>query len=366
MKIALVHEFLTQLGGAERVLEVLHDLFPNAPVHTIVHDKKKTDNNFVKWNVKTSFLQKLPFGITHYKWFLALMPSAIESFKFEGFDVVFSDASAFAKGIKVPKKIPHICYCHTPTRYLWQMEDEYVASQPYPAWALALARLVLAWQRRWDYKAASRVTRFIANSSEVQNRIKKHYNRDSIVIYPPIRTDFFIPKVNPSRDYFLAAGRLEPYKRFDIIIEACRKLSLPLKIAGTGSLETSLKKQYGGSVEFLGRVTDEELRSLYQNARAFVFPAYEDAGMMMVESLACGTPVIAFGKGGALEFIERGKHGVLFEEQTVESLIGAISEFKTMEFDQKILREQAEKFSVEVFKGQIRNVINEYAPRMHE
>ena len=360
MKVALVHEFLTQYGGAERVLEELHKIFPNAPVYTLVYDKGRSRGRFEGWNIKTSFLQHLPFANKHYKWFLALMPWATESFKFDGFDLVISDSSAFAKGILVPKNIPHICYCHTPTRYLWQMEDEYISTQKIPWWTKILARPVLSMQRKWDFKAAQRVTRFIANSHEVAGRIKKYYSRDSEVIYPPVRTDFFTPLVDQKRgDCFLAAGRLEPYKRLDLVLQACSKLNLPLKVAGTGTVSQDLKSLAGPQTEFLGWISDEQLRDLYRHARAFIFPALEDAGMMVVEAMACGTPVIAFGQGGAVEFVEHGKHGILFTSQSVDSLSQALKGFERMKFDPNILRARAEEFGVEVFRNTLLRIIED-------
>jgi len=359
MKVALVHDFLTQLGGAERVLDVLLEIFPNSPVFTLVYDEKNTECRYKKADIKTGFLQKLPRKWS-YKWYLPLMPWAIESFDFTGFDLVISDASAFAKGIKVLSPAKHFCYCHTPTRYLWTEQESYLNAVPYPKFIKTLAKPVLYWMKAWDFKAAQKVTRFIANSNEVRNRILKYYHRDSVVIYPPIDTVFFKPSRNPSREYYLAAGRMEPYKKIDLVLEAFTITGQPLIIAGSGSKFKDWKKRYPAkNIKFLGRVSDEELRDLYQNAKAFVFPAKEDAGMMIVEAQSCGTPVIAYNDGGAKEFVKTGLTGVFFEEQTPKSLIKALQNFETMNFQTEKLVESSALFDKTAFKRNFLKLVGE-------
>src|SRR3989338_3225375 len=277
-KIALVHEFFTQLGGAERVLAEFLNLYPDATIFTLVYNSKRTGGLFDFYKKKTSFLQYLPFARSHHRWYLSLMPVAMESFDFSGYDIVLADASAFAKGVKVPESSLFICYCHTPTRYLWLETREYIESLNYPFFIKMILPPVISWLRRWDYKAAQRPHHFIANSQTVRDRIKKFYNRDSVVIYPPVDTEFFHPTGN-KENYFFAASRLEPYKKIKIVIEAFNDLGLPLKIAGSGTASASLRKIARPNIEFLGRVTDEELIRKYSEAQAYIFPAQEDAGI---------------------------------------------------------------------------------------
>ncbi|TSA45777.1 glycosyltransferase family 4 protein [bacterium] len=358
MKVALVHEFLTQLGGAERVLETFHEFFPEAPVYTLIYDPAKTRGIFDEWDVRTSFLQKFPAIPKHYKWYLPLMPKAIESFDFSGYDLVISDSSAFAKGIITKKPTLHICYCHTPTRYLWESLDEYVDSQPYPKIIKAALRLYLKKNlKKWDLKASKRPDFIIANSETVRDRIRKYYSRESEIIPPPVDTDFFKP-VSPKSDFFFTASRLEPYKKIHLVVEAFKRLGLPLKVAGDGTELASLKEIGGPTVEFLGKVTDEKLRELYSQARAFVFPPYEDAGIMPLESLACGTPVIGLSSGGTAEFIKDRETGVLFAKQNVESIAQAVKKFETLYFDPAKLRANALPYSKQNFANSIQNFLN--------
>jgi len=357
-KVALVHDFLTQLGGAERVLDEFHELFPQAPIFTLVYDEKKTLGKYKDWNIKTSFIQKLPGGVSHYKWYLALMPYAVHSFDLSGFDVVLSDVSAFAKGIKKPSGSLHVSYCHTPTRYLWQDKESYLASQQIPGWIKLLARPLLSYLRRWDYRAAQKIDVIIANSTEVKTRIAKYYKLDSEVIYPPVDSSFFVPTESPVRDYFLIAGRLEPYKKSELAIEAATQLGLPVRVAGTGTMYENLKKRYeSDNVKFYGRVSDEKLRWLYQNAKALLFPAKEDAGIAVLESLACGTPVVAYRRGGASEFVREGVDGLLVSEQSVEAFKEAVENFSKHQFDSSMLRAQARAYDKNSFRKRIYQIL---------
>jgi len=357
MRIALVHDFLTQLGGAERLLQVFHQMFPDAPVFTLVYDERKTAGRFRGWDIRASFLQRFS-RVVNYKWLLPLMPRAIESFDFAGFDLVLSDSSAFAKGIKVHAPAVHICYCHTPTRYLWQEPDEYVAKLGIIFFLKPLVQLYLMKiLRKWDYRAAQRPDLLIANSREVQTRIQKFYGRGSTVVYPPLDTDFFRPTI-PKADYFLTATRLEPYKRVELVIEVFNELGWPLKIAGSGSAFEGLKALAKNNVEFLGRVGDEKLRDLYSGARAFIFPALEDAGLVVLESLACGTPVIAYGRGGVSEFVRDGENGVLFDEQSAPSIRQALQRFEARVFSGESLRAGAEAFGKEKFISAIQAIVS--------
>lgn len=366
MRVALVHEFLTQLGGAEKVLQAFHELFPEAPVYTLVYDAQKTRGVFKNWDIRTSFLQKLPGMPKNYKRYLPLMIRATEGFDLRVYDLVLSDSSAFAKGVIVKKPTVHICYCHTPTRYLWESMDEYVASIPYSGVTKFLAKFYLKnFLKKWDKQAAQRPDSFVANSKTVQERIKKYYGRDSQVVYPPIDAQFFTPG-GEKGNYFFTASRLEPYKKIDLVVEAFAELGWPLKVAGEGTDLPKLKSQYRDSknIEFLGRVSDEELRKLYREASAFIFPALEDAGIMILESLACGTPVIGLAAGGAPEFIKDGRTGVLFASQTVADVVSAVKRFETLHFDSQVLRQEALEYDKENFKKRIQEVVTTHGPRI--
>ena len=355
MKVALVHEFLTQLGGAERVLQNFLEIWPEPILHVLIYNNAKTEGIFEKYTKKISFINNLPGARDDHKIYLALMPNAIESFSFSGFDVVLSDSSSFAKGA-ITKGQLHICYCHTPTRFLWTEPQSYLNSQPYSKVIKVMALPILSWIRRWDYKASNRPHYFIANSKNVQDRIKKYYGRESEVIYPPVDAELFTP-TGTKQNYFLVASRLEPYKKVELVIEAFKKLNLPLKVVGSGTREKILKEQAGANIEFLGRVTDEELRKLYSEARAYVFPAEEDAGIMLLESQACGTPVIAYKAGGALELLKENETGIYFAEQTAESIIDAVKRFESMSFDPIIIRKFAQQFDKKIFQQKIKEFV---------
>ncbi|MBI4363701.1 MAG: glycosyltransferase [Candidatus Doudnabacteria bacterium] len=362
MKIALVHEFLTQLGGAERVLQNFLEIWPEATIHVLVYDKEKTNGIFEAYDKCISFLERLPLAKSHHRWFLALMPSAIESFDFSEYDLVLSDASSFAKGVKTKGKL-HICYCHTPTRFLWTEQEDYLASQPYPFWVKWLARPVLKIIEKWDYKAARRPDFFICNSENVRQRIKKYYHRDAEVIWPPVDTNVFHPE-GKKENYFFVASRLEPYKKIELVIEAFNELGLPLKVAGSGTNSEKLRAMARSNIEFLGRISDEELRRRYSEAQAFIFPAEEDAGIMPLEAMACGTPAIAYKAGGVLESIKEGVTGVFFDKQTSESLKQAIQHFDTTSYRSGVVREHALQFDKKIFQKKIRDFVEDkYAHR---
>jgi len=357
LKVAIVAEELTQLGGAERVLDCLLELFPKSPVYTLVWDKQKTQHRYDKFDIRTSFIQKLPFGRKHYKWYLTLMPKAVESFDLKEFDVVISVTSALVKGIKTNKNQLHICYCNTPTRYLWIDSREYVKNAPIPFLIRPLMPAALRYLKKWDLLASTRPDYFIANSKNVQARIKKYYNRDSDVIYPTIDTTKFKP--NQKSDYFLLVARLEPYKKVELVIEAFRGLNEKLKIVGSGTKLREMKENASPNIEFIGRVSDEELIKLYAGAKAFIFPQDEDFGLTPVEAMSAGTPVIAYGKGGALETVVSGKTGEFFVPQTAESLAKVIRNFRTNKYQTQDLLAQAQKFDNKVFKREILEYIED-------
>lgn len=361
MKIALVHEFLNQLGGAEVVLQNFLQIWPDATVHVILYNKDKVGGEFEQFQKKVSWLNNFPGVKTHPRLFLPLMPAAIESFRFDDYDLVLSDSSSFAKGAKANGKL-HICYCHTPTRFLWT-EPEYLDQQQYPGILKGLGRLFLPHLKRWDFDAAQRPDFFIANSANVLDRIQRYYHRESEVIWPPVDTEFFQP-VGEKQDYFFTVSRLEPYKKVGLLIQAFNELGLPLKIAGTGTHLDNLRKLAGPTIEFLGRVPREDLRQYYSQAKAFVFAAEEDAGIVFLEAQACGAPVIAYGKGGALEAVQPGVTGELFNEQTVESIKNAVRNFDEKKYNIETLRNHALQFDGKIFREKIKKFVEDkYAHR---
>lgn len=352
MKLALAHDYLNQFGGAERVLFAISEIYPEAPVYTLIHDSKRARGIFDNLDIRTSFLQKMPGGLRHMRWYLPWMPAAFESLDFTGYDVVLSDASAFAKGAIVGSSSLHICYCHTPTRYLWSDTHQYVEELKQGRIVKKILPLILNKLRTWDYQAAQRVDYFIANSKNVQRRIKKYYGRDSEVIYPPVEVEHF-KIAREIGDYYLIGGRLVSYKRFDLAVKAFNKLGIKLKIFGVGPEEEKLRKMAKSNIEFLGQVDDKEKAELYSHAITFIHPHEEDFGITAVESMAAGRPVIALKKGGALETVIDGETGVFFEEQEWEALADAVIRFDKEKFDAARIREHAMKFGKERFKREI-------------
>jgi len=371
MKIALIHDHLAQDGGAEKVLKVLADLFPDAPIYTLLYEKKHVDKYFKGRIIETSIIQKLPGGVKYYQWYMPFMPMAVEFYDLRGFDLVISDTSSFAKGVITLPEVPHICYCHTPTRYLWSDTHQYINELKYHKTIKKAISLVLSRIRIWDRLAADRVDAFIANSKTVQKRIKKYYKRDSSLIYPPVETDMFyisdISKKEKEERYFLIGCRLAPYKRVDLVVEAFKELGddYRLKIFGDGVDLKRLKKMAKGSknIEFLGRIKEEEKAKLYSNALAFINPQEEDFGITAVESMASGRPVIAYNKGGAKETVIAEKTGLLFNEQNKESLMKAVKDFCPHQFNPHEIREHAKQFSVDRFKNNILDFIERYKKR---
>lgn len=356
MKVALVHDYLNQYGGAERVLEVFCQIFPKAPIYTLVYDKKRTGFAFEGKKIYTSFLQKMPLLKSHHRPFLMLMPLAIEQFDFSQYDLVLSDSSSYAKGVITGPKTTHFCYCHTPTRYVWDDSHKYIKEFGYSQFIKKMAPFLLNYIRLWDELAASRVDRFIGNSQAVAGRIKKYYNREVQVIYPPIKTNLFniAPKIDK---YFLMIGRFLSYKRFDLGIEAFNQLGLPLKIVGDGPQRKKLQRQAKSNIEFIGLISDEKLKNYYAHCQALIFPQEEDSGIVIIEAMASGRPVIAYRAGGALETIKEGITGLFFNEQTSESLIGILKKFNSLDFNPQIIRQHALQFDEKIFKDKIKNFI---------
>jgi len=352
MKVALVHDYLSQDGGAERVLKALHEIYPSAPIFVLFYDKQKTPAYFLAQDLHYTFLQFMPLGVSHYRWYLALMPFATERHDLSEFDVVISSTSAFAKGVITSARGLHLCYCHTPTRYLWTDTHSYIEDLNYNRLVKIILPPLISRLRSWDQMSAQRVDHFIANSENVRQRIQKYYRREAEVIYPPVDTDLF--KVAESLDdYYLAGGRLVPYKRFDLVVKVFNRLGWPLKIFGSGPEEEKLKIIAKKNIEFLGPVDDVKKAELYSRALAFIHPQAEDFGITAVESMASGRPVIALANGGALETVVEGATGRFFREPSWEDLLDTLLRFDPIEFDPIKIREHALQFSADNFKKKI-------------
>jgi glycosyltransferase involved in cell wall biosynthesis len=356
MKIAIVYDRVNKIGGAERVLESLHSIFPTATLFTSIYNKKNTPwaNSF---KVKTSFIQRIPLLNVRHEFIPYLMPIAFESFNFDGFDLVISVTSEASKGVVVPTDTPHVCICLTPTRYLWSGYDQYFKNP-----LLRLLTLPLIWYlRRWDLIASRRPDAYIAISDNVKKRIKKYYGCESEVIYPPADRLFLEKKVEKIEDkkYFLVVSRLVDYKRVDLAVRACTKLKLPLIVIGEGSEYERLDSLSGETVKFLGKVDDATLRAYYKNCRALIFPGVEDFGITMVEVQSAGKPVIAYGAGGALEIVKEGVTGVFFKKPTVKSLSEVLLKFKDSRYNENNCKKNATRFSEKNFRDSLLRYLKE-------
>ena len=355
MKVALVYDRVNKWGGAERVLLALHELFPNAPLFTSVYDKKNA--SWAKdFNVKPSFLQKIPHAVKNHEYYPFMMPLAFEHFSFDDYDLVISLTSEAAKGIITKPNSKHICYCLTPTRYLWSGYDDYLNTPSKKTFAYPF----VSYLRKWDKIAAHRPDMFIAASDEVKKRIKKYYGKDSLVIYPPSMLKKIESKktVKDKGQYFLVVSRFVPYKRIDLAIQACNELKLPLKIVGGGREEERLRQIAGKTIEFVGNLTDEELVSYYKGCKALIFPGFEDFGLVVVEAQQYGKPVIAFRGGGAMETVIDKKTGAFFDKQTKESLIEVLKNFDSFSFKPEASIENAKRFTMNTFKSEFLSLVN--------
>ncbi len=352
MKIAIAHDWLNQMGGAENVLEVLVDLFPDAPVFTTIYAPDLMPPAHQQWDIRTSWLNKGPGIHRHHQPYLPFYPLAVQSLDLGDYDVILSNKSGFIHGLKTRPDQVHLCYCLAPTRYVWTLDNYAAREKLSRPLKFALKPLVSAL-RKWDYEAAQRVSHFCAISREIQQRIKTYYHRDSIVIAPPVDTDRFQPTAHPSEDYYFILSRLIPYKRIDLAVHACTQLGRNLIIAGDGRDRPSLEALAGPSVAFKGRVSWDEAVALMANCCAFIFPGDEDFGITPVEAQSAGRPVIAFAAGGALDTIIEGQTGLFFREQSVEALSQAILRFEAQTFDPEAIRRQAARFSIPRFKHEL-------------
>ncbi|HSI20784.1 MAG TPA: glycosyltransferase [Verrucomicrobiae bacterium] len=354
MKIALIQDWLTGFAGGEQVLLALHKMYPDAPIYTSLYNPEKAPQ-FADATVIPSYLQSIPVLNKRDKLAIPLMPAAFESFDLKGFDVILSVGGGLSKGVITHPGQRHISYCHTPIRYIWRLGGDNRNTGKWDSWLREQAMHKL---RLWDVVSAERVDTFIANSPTVQGRIAKIYRQDSLVVAPPVDIDRFSLSTE-SDDYFLTVGRMVAYKRGDLVIEACKAAKKPLKIVGGGPEEARFRKLAEGApwIEFTGRVSDEELQKLYGRAKAFIFASEEDAGIVPVEAMACGKPVIAYGKGGVADVVVEGVHGTFFPEQTKESLVEALNRFDDLQFDATIIRKHAEGYRLSVFQDKIRKII---------
>ena len=365
MRVAIVHHWFVSQGGGERVAEELARMYPSADIFALVADSEKIPVSLQQRTLRTSFLNRLPFASRVYRHLLPLYPLAVEHLDLRGYDLILSSDSGPMKGVTVSPSAIHICYCHSPMRYLWDQYHQYRRSMsPVSRAAFSLSA---QYVRSWDQRAAKRVTQFVANSSYVASRIFHYYGRESAIIHPPIDTAAGYLAWVPGSAY-LTVGRLVPYKRIDLLIEACNRLGRELRIIGTGPEESRLRSLAGKTISFLGNVDERSLWREYANCRAFLFAAEEDFGMAVVEAQTCGRPVIAFGRGGVLESVVSLHHpaphpqgtGILFQEQTVEAIVDAIERFESSEycFEADLIRRHASRFSVESFRRSFQDLVD--------
>jgi glycosyltransferase involved in cell wall biosynthesis len=353
MKVALVHDYLNQMGGAERVVIAFHQMFPDAPIYTSIYDPRRVDPVFQEMDIRTSFMQKFPLVTRHHQPFLPFYPFAMESLDLRDYDLVLSSSSAFGKGVITRPETMHICYCHTPMRWCWNYH-EYVEREQLGAMARRVLPFLITGLRMWDQVSAMRVDHFIANSPVVAARIQKYYRRDAVVIPPPVEASrFSFDPAIEGEDYFLIISRLIPYKRIDLAIEACNRLHLPLVIVGAGRDMERLKRMAGPTIRFLGRLSDEEVLHYYARCRAFLFPGEEDFGITPLEAQACGRPVIAYGSGGSLASVVEGITGEFFYEQTVDSLATVLASFEERRYEPQTIRNHALEFDTSRFHRRI-------------
>ena len=377
MKIAIIHDWLTGMRGGEKCLEVLCKLYPSADIFTLLHIPGKVSPVIESHRIHTSFIQNLPFAESKYRYYLPLMPSAIEAFDLKEYDLILSSSHCVAKSVKPGPSSMHICYCHTPMRYIWDQFDQYFGKGKSSWFAATAMKFIRGWLQRWDVKTSRRVNHFIANSRHVQKRIKKYYNQEAAIIHPPVDTGLFTPDTNEEKEnYFLIVSAFAPYKRLDLAVNAFNQLNLPFFVIGEGQDAKRLKEMAKTNIHFEGWLDNTQIRSYFARCRAFIFCGEEDFGITLLEAQAMGRPVIALGRGGALETVvpdsqswklETGidkiatskPTGVFFYEQTPEALIKAIQHFESIEsqFDANAIRTHAQKFNVSVYTERMKTFI---------
>lgn len=348
MRVAIVYDRVVKWGGAERVLLALNELFPNAPLYTAVYNPSAAPWAAKFSQVIPSFINKIPRAKRNHEKLALLMPHAFESFDFSGYDLVISVTSEAAKGIVTGPKTRHVCYCLTPTRYLWSHYDDYFSNST----LRLLSKPAVNHLKRWDVSAAQRPDVMIAISTQVKARIKKYYGRESEVIFPPVDLALSVPKKQPSNNFYLLVSRLVPYKKVDLAVSAFNELGLPLVIVGTGSQEKKLKEIAEDNIIFTGSLTDDELANYYINTRALVFPQNEDFGIVAVEAQLAGKPVIALQAGGALDTVTE-QTGIFFKKQRIKDLANVVKEFEKKKFDSTKIMKNGKRFSKAKFQKKI-------------
>ena len=359
LRVAIVHDWLNQMGGAEEVLEALVEMFPGAPVYTSIYWPERMPAAYRQWDIRTTWMDRLPGIHRHHQPYLLLYPLAFGSLTLEGYDLVISNKSGFCLGVRTPPGTRHICYCLAPTRFVWDFET-YVQREQVGQGARRLVRPLLARLRHWERAAASRVDAMVAISTEIQERIQRYYARESTIIHPPVDTARFASQpAGEGGDYYLIVSRLIPYKRIDLAVRAFSELGLPLWIGGQGRDRANLEAIAGSNVRFMGYVPDEELAPLMAGCRAFLFPGLEDFGITPVQAMAAGRPVLAFAGGGALDSVVEGVTGSFFREQTPECLAAAVRSMDTRAFDPVAIRAHARQFDTSVFKSRLATFIQE-------
>ncbi|MDP2691307.1 MAG: glycosyltransferase [bacterium] len=365
MKTAIVHDFLVKIGGAERVVKEFAEMFPDAPIYTLIYDEERCGKEFPRDRVWPSSLNRYPqFLRRRPQYLLGKMPAAVEEFDLSGYDLVISSSGAFSHGAITGPKTKHLCYCHSPMRYAWDYTHEYLQEKKLSFLKEYFVRKILFEVRQWDRAAADRPDKYLANSKHVAKRLKKYFQVESEVLYPPVDVDRFYP-YEASDDYFVIVSRLSAYKKVDLVIATFNKLGKRLVIIGDGEHRKALQALAGPTIEILGRKTDLEVKRYLQGAKALIFPGEDDFGITPVEAMACGKPVIAFGKGGALETVVDGITGVFFYEPTVASLEGAVTRFYELEstFNADLIHDRAEQFSRHEFQTGFQKIVDDLMTR---
>ena len=359
LRVALVHDWLTGMRGGEKVLDAICEIFPEAPLSTLVRVPGTVSTRIESRPVRTSFVQALPRPGRFYRHYLPLYPLAVRQFDFRAYDLVVSSSHCAVKSVIVPPGAVHVCYCHSPMRYAWDQFDAYFGPAQVGAAASRLLRPVMRRLARWDQLTAARVDRFVANSRYVAGRIRRYYNRQSTIVYPPVDTEFYTPQGRTASPAFLIVSALVPYKRLEVAIEACRHLRAPLKIVGIGPEKARLAAVAGPGVEFLGWQSDEQIRELYRTTTATLLPGTEDFGIVPVEAQACGAPVVALNAGGARETVIHGRTGVLVDQPTAAAFADGLQLAARTRFDAATIRTNAERFSRATFIASFKRAVTE-------
>lgn len=358
MKIAIIHDYLNQYGGAERVLETFLEIWPEADVFTLLYDKKRVSDILKERNIKVSFLNSFPLGHAYYEYLLPFYPLAVEKFDTRKYDLVISSSSAWSKGALTGLKTCHVAYCYNPMRFAWDTFFSVTGSKGIIPKGLSF---IISFLRIWDLSSSKRPDKYFTISKFVQKRIKKYYHLDSEIIYPPVDTGFFRPADNKRQEeFFLLVSRLKPYKRIEVAIEAFNELGLPLVIIGEGDYRGKLKSMAKSNIQFLSNIDDKKLLSYYQRCRAFIFPTEEDFGIVPLEAQACGKPVIAYRGGGSLETVKQGVTGEFFYPQTSRAIIKTVRNFDENTYNTDEIRKHALQFSKDIFKDQFKKRVETF------